>query len=670
MPDMPKRIARGKKAERRNETTTPSLRPPLPPLCYPIGKTCEDPSDFIQRAAKVISDPRTSIYVDTSFLTWLTKAGPESRQQFVEWAKTIGPRIHVPVWSYHEYYRHHGHNTLRADIRIDGEKLKAAATNFAASARTIADNPLNPNSSTNRYGDELQAMLDKVADVLATAKKWDYDTAATHISEWMSERLCRSRVVFDLMNSLGDLGATRYTQDVPPGFLDRVKLDTDKKGSNRFGDLVMWEEVLAHVVAGNANAVVILTRDSKPDWFAPAASPEAEGNLRALRGGKKWDPVPAPHPTLVIELQERTSATELVLLDNLYFAAVLHQLGDKGSARLIAYGLGVASTTYAEVVAQAELAKAAPPKRPTGEPLSRGKARSILGALNPFHPSVDPSAPLDAALKALKDAPPTGLQFVTAFDHRSLANLTLGEAAELARTACDMALTDRGQVAQSMSNKLLLLIAASKADVAGAVLAGMLSSAYFEEAGATRAVPTSSVLQELFGVLNDPVYVPMLDNFNENLSRAGSFALFMPRPGTEKLPVLIKNDSSQQQLPPVLCEIAFDEKTLTCTTGRAVENNLRRLIDGKDQVPVSELLALVANTYGLPLARLEPVGAITTDERSIPDTLGLVSPMDLQTSATTLEEAPAVAAHGDEDDANAPNYDSVEEQAERDEEES
>ena len=75
----------------------------------------ESADDFIERVSGLLQDKRTHLYFDTSFLMWLTTIGPVSRQQFLAWAGTLGDRTHVPLWSIHEYYRHHRHETLKTE---------------------------------------------------------------------------------------------------------------------------------------------------------------------------------------------------------------------------------------------------------------------------------------------------------------------------------------------------------------------------------------------------------------------------------------------------------------------------------------------------------------------------------------------------------------------------
>jgi hypothetical protein len=75
----------------------------------------ESADDFIERVSGLLQDKRTHLYFDTPFLMWLTTIGPVSRQQFLAWAGTLGDRTHVPLWSIHEYYRHHRHETLKTE---------------------------------------------------------------------------------------------------------------------------------------------------------------------------------------------------------------------------------------------------------------------------------------------------------------------------------------------------------------------------------------------------------------------------------------------------------------------------------------------------------------------------------------------------------------------------
>lgn len=614
------------------------IPPVFPELSYPIEDDGQDASAFIKCAAAVLSDPTTLIYVDTSFLMWLTKGGRESRAQFLTWADALGDRVHVPVWTYHEYYRHHTRNTMRSALAVEATKLLDAASRYATLAKDYADDPFKAGFTVDAFDRQLEQMVKIVRDVTDTGKAWDYIGATKQISEWMSRRLCRSKVVFDLMDRLGDVGPTRYTQDVPPGFRDRTKKDSPKLGSNKFGDLILWEEVLAHLAKARAKNVVVLTRDRKEDWFAPSGVPKIGTELRNMRASQKWNPVPAPHPTLVIELRERTTAQDLTLLDSLYFGAALHELGRSDLERLIAYSLDIRSTAYVDFVNSLAREGKEAPKRPEGEPLSKGRARRLLDAMT----SPLPQTPIGAAVMKIRDAVRGDVasadQFVDAFDEKALTALDIDDAALLGRVACADAQSAGGQISTKLCVRLLdELLPRVKAGIAGAVYAGMVHASYYEDEGNLKATPSSPVLQKLFSQMEVPTYKNVLGVFAERLPTDEGRPLFVPAADASSLEIILTTDSLQEQVPAVLKEIAFGGKTLTRTSGPGMPGNLRGLLQAKEVVSVEGLLELVATQYGLPRHLLIANVADLAEERTIPASLCFAAPEDLSSLTEAID---------------------------------
>jgi hypothetical protein len=56
-------------------------------------------------------------------------------------------------------------------------------------------------------------------------------------------------------------GADRYSKQVPPGFLDEKK-----EGDRKFGDFILWRQVLDKAKEGKS-PVIIVTDDAKEDWW-------------------------------------------------------------------------------------------------------------------------------------------------------------------------------------------------------------------------------------------------------------------------------------------------------------------------------------------------------------------------------------------------------------------
>ena len=70
------------------------------------------------------------------------------------------------------------------------------------------------------------------------------------------------------LNALNTLGAERFEKKVPPGYLDN-----DKGTEKKFGDYVLWTQVLAEGrrrADGHQLPVLIVTADAKADWWRTA----------------------------------------------------------------------------------------------------------------------------------------------------------------------------------------------------------------------------------------------------------------------------------------------------------------------------------------------------------------------------------------------------------------
>jgi hypothetical protein len=222
-----------------------------------IFTAVETPEEFTLRVADLLKADATHVYFDTSFLMWLTMVGNEARSQFIQWAAKLGDRTHVPLWSMHEYYRHHTMGTLRADLGNRADELMTAAKAFQKEVRKYADQPLLIGQSEAAYQDAVDNILGSLKEISDAAKRWDYDRCAVEVIAWMNSRACQLPTVFQSMASLGAEGAARYTQDVPPGFLDRRKEDAPSKGSNKYGDLLFWQEIVEHAPTVHAISVIV-----------------------------------------------------------------------------------------------------------------------------------------------------------------------------------------------------------------------------------------------------------------------------------------------------------------------------------------------------------------------------------------------------------------------------
>jgi len=70
----------------------------------------------------------------------------------------------------------------------------------------------------------------------------------------------------DRLENIYQKGSNRYIQHIPPGFEDM-----DKLGDRRYGDLVIWFQIIDYAKT-TGKSIIFITDDSKPDWWQSAKS--------------------------------------------------------------------------------------------------------------------------------------------------------------------------------------------------------------------------------------------------------------------------------------------------------------------------------------------------------------------------------------------------------------
>jgi hypothetical protein len=129
---------------------------------------------------------------------------------------------------------------------------------------------------TKKVGQELDAQQKKHPDFKKNDTVLDqltiiFDTCTGEkISKDELEKLCKE-------------GEKRYADKIPPGYMD-----SDKKGADKFGDLIIWLDLINYTKTGK-KPLIFVTDDRKEDWWQ-AISQEQD----------------RPHPELIKEFFDMT----------------------------------------------------------------------------------------------------------------------------------------------------------------------------------------------------------------------------------------------------------------------------------------------------------------------------------------------------------------------------
>jgi hypothetical protein len=301
----------------------------------------ESSTDFTARVAVLVAREDAIVYVDTSFLMWLTKIGRTSRRQLLDWLVANCPnRVHVPVWSAHEYLRHHVAGTIVTELGQRAKELEYIASKTYEYLRPFLDDPLAP-GNINAKTQQVTARdaLNEIQHLAMRAKSWNdaHEEHAAQVITFINDHVLGKTQVFDYMSDIEVLSKGRFNGRLPPGFQDRRKkaqaiASTDEEdnsginvGSNHWGDLIFWKEVLDHARETRAGAIIILTNDRKNDWHLGGRGTRGvDEDLRKLKA--HWKPVPCVHPMLNLEAHITAGVSDIVLLDAPYLGALLRNL--------------------------------------------------------------------------------------------------------------------------------------------------------------------------------------------------------------------------------------------------------------------------------------------------------------------------------------------------------
>jgi len=592
-----------------------------------IPVSVETAEDFIGRAKDRLAEENTHVYVDTSMLMWLTAVGPSSRAVFIDWASTLGERIHVPTWSVHEYYRHHQRRSQVNEIAEKCSAVEKALKDLKSHMRVYADGPLVPERPDMTFQRDLEAASEHVENAIKLAQAWDYDAAALEVIAWMNSRALATTGVFERFADLKQRGSVRYGHEVPPGFED------GHKGVNRFGDLIFWEDVIGDAGARPATTAVVLTRDRKKDWFFSGLEGEPGEELRRLRG--RWNPVPVAHPMLTLEMSAKARA-DLLLLDELYLGGVMW-LTDKhrfGRLAAVTFGMDLARLEAATKPAPGIAERAA--KRDAKQTIGYAEANRVIKAAKADE---ERAAILDI-LASLDGGAPSVEAALTALTPDSLNVMDFEDLAVLAKRLYDGASAGPSAKAAA-ARRLLDAVDHLDAQHASAVVGGMIIAAYVEN-GVPRSEPTGQLLQELLEWRLDTGVTRVVEASARELQRLRSPAPYLPSVSTTPIEVRIESSESNTTTPVAIGQIYIGLQGLLVDPPLQPDASLSMILGGVEVATVGEIVSAVGRHFGFPINQLHVADADHTEERTILSTTGLdrFEPLRLPVSALNK---PAIA---------------------------
>lgn len=266
------------------------------------------------------------VAIDTNVLLNLYKYDEKGTSDWFRALKWIGDRLYIPSQCMTEFWRNRAglalipEDTLGAEKAIqDGYgKLRSAYEGWVNARNSKLSKTQTDNLKRIEMNvQEIQKDLTEFRD--AHQRRFDVDPLKDEVVRGMAALApakgkgarVGDRLSVERLKDLEVQGAERFAKSVPPGYMDDEKnpnAKSGKSGSSKFGDWILWREVLdeARRFKGESDReityAVLVTGDFKEDWWRRYPSDDDSKKSRI------------PRPELVEEMHTAASC-EYIQLD-------------------------------------------------------------------------------------------------------------------------------------------------------------------------------------------------------------------------------------------------------------------------------------------------------------------------------------------------------------------
>ncbi len=228
-------------------------------------------------AERVLWDEGLFVW-DTSAIGSMYSLSPDSREQFLDVLEVLEDRIWIPARVMKEYDRHQ-EELIYQPVTEHYKNPEFLSTHYLKKLEDFIskakDNEFYHPCFEKDYLDEMDSLYEKAIKILdkirvktekalKAGRDKIIDKAKTDSIHDLFEGL-PSGVPFtatEIMDIVLE-GDIRYEHQIPPGYMDK----DEKISIDRFGDLIIWKEILNHSKECQ-KPIIFICNDVKEDWNA------------------------------------------------------------------------------------------------------------------------------------------------------------------------------------------------------------------------------------------------------------------------------------------------------------------------------------------------------------------------------------------------------------------
>jgi hypothetical protein len=224
---------------------------------------------------------------DANVLLNLYRYPVNARKDFLGVLKKIKERIWVPHQVILEFQRNRLKvitDTLRPIAELINEigninqKINAINENITANQIRGLIGEIDPKGFKEKTKEGLCSLRDQLDSLNdAQMKLFDSDPIRKELEDLFINKMCPPPTDQSQLNKIYEEGELRYQKKIPPGYLDQAK---DRLGGDseeflyggllykrKFGDLILWKQLVNHAKEQKIEYLIFITDDRKEDWW-------------------------------------------------------------------------------------------------------------------------------------------------------------------------------------------------------------------------------------------------------------------------------------------------------------------------------------------------------------------------------------------------------------------
>ncbi|MBP3966546.1 PIN domain-containing protein [Paenibacillus lignilyticus] len=221
------------------------------------------------------------IVLDTNAFLGLYRYSPNTANQFLSVMDRNREQIWIPAQVLSEFYNNHKdvvkreHNKYR-EVKKEIDRITENAKN------SFEKQFIQFNKYSYPRVKELSKHIDaSIESIREQAKKFETEVADDSKENIRMLKEDRVKQFFDKLVEDGNIGnmftlsrllgvyaegENRYKYKIPPGYMDSVKDKDDETKTKKFGDLLLWKQLLEKAGA-TQKPIIFITLDEKEDWW-------------------------------------------------------------------------------------------------------------------------------------------------------------------------------------------------------------------------------------------------------------------------------------------------------------------------------------------------------------------------------------------------------------------